>query len=300
MAYTRKQVVTCISIVFLLLVTALAGYATSRIDRLSLPIPNSLAYATTVLPIVSGLLLEAGYDFTRVQERRKRLPRGNTPRPPLVIVVNTLIFIYSTVVITLLGTHAAPSSGLDCGLREKWTGLYSHKNVARVKTIQDAFNCCGFKHSRDMAWPFPDKTHKVTACEEAFGHTNGCLSPWKGEEQRVSGILMATVALVFLWQFAIIAIPTERESWLHSVVPDRVSRLITDEEHGGNSGRATNYLPDFNEYSDRVQEEVSDDEAESGARRTIENGAQRVTNALTGGDPEERENTPHANEWLRT
>lgn len=169
-------------------------------NKFSLPIPNGLAYASTLLPVVSGILLEVGYDLTRRQERRARLNRGEIRRPPLVIVANTLIFIYSTVVITLLGTHAAPPSGLDCGLRQRWESLYRRKEVEAVRTIQDAFKCCGLKNSRDMAWPFPDKTHKATACEEAFGRTNGCLDSWKSEEQRMAGILMTAVVLVFLWQ----------------------------------------------------------------------------------------------------
>jgi hypothetical protein len=170
------------------------------VTKLSLPIHDVLAYATTFLPVVSGLLLEAGYEITRRQERRKHLKRGEIQRPPLVAIANTLIFIYSTVVMTLLGTHAAPPSGLDCGLHQRWETLYRHKNVEAVRTIQDAFKCCGFKNSRDMAWPFPDKSHKATACEEAFGRTNGCLVPWRNEEQRMAGTLMTAVVLVFLWQ----------------------------------------------------------------------------------------------------
>ncbi|KAF2256761.1 hypothetical protein BU26DRAFT_513534 [Trematosphaeria pertusa] len=299
MTYTRKQVVTSVSIVYLILVAALSGYASTRTDRLSIPISNGLSYATTVLPVVAGLLLEGGYDLTRARERRQRLPRSQTPRAPLVIVANTLIFIYSTVVITLMGTHAAPPSGLDCGLRESWTAMYSHKRVERIKTIQDVFNCCGLKNSRDMAWPFPDKTHTPRSCEETFGRTNGCLGQWKAEEQRVAGIQMAVVALVFLWQFAIIAIPTKRESWLHRVVPDRVSRMIADEEHGnGGSQRAIDYLPDFGRYSDRVAEEASDGEAENGTPRAIEGGAQRVKNALPGVNSERHEEQPTVeNEW---
>lgn len=179
---------------------ALSGYASSRANRLSIPIPTGLAYATTVLPIVSGLILEGGYDFARQQERQKSLPRGSTPRPPLVIIANTLIFIYSTVVITLLGTHAAPPFGFDCALRERWMERFKHKDGQAIKAIQDAFACCGLKNSRDMAWPFPDRTHGPDACEVAFGHKNGCLEPWKGELQRLAGIFMAVVGLVFIWQ----------------------------------------------------------------------------------------------------
>lgn len=169
-------------------------------SRLSIPLSDGLAYATTLLPIVAGLLLEGGYDLTRVQERRRRRPRGDTTRPPLVIVANTLIFIYSSVVITLLGTHAAPPASLDCALRERWTTMFSHKNVEGIRTIQEAFKCCGLKNSRDMAWPFPDKTHDAFSCEKTFAHTNGCLGAWKGEEQRMAGLLMGMVGLVFIWQ----------------------------------------------------------------------------------------------------
>ncbi|CAI6253273.1 unnamed protein product [Periconia digitata] len=304
MAYTRKQVVTCISIVFLLLVTALAAYASSENERFSIPIPNGLSYATTLLPLVSGLLLEFGYDITRIQERRKRLPRGNTTRPAPVIVANTLIFIYSTVVITLLGTHAAPPPGHDCALRERWTALFKSKNVEGIRTIQQALQCCGFQNSRDMSWPFPDKTHDATACEKTFGHSNGCFEPWKGQERRVAGILMAVVGLVFVWQFTIIAVPTERESWLHSVVPDRVSRIIAadDEESGGGGSRPNiGFLTASNGYSDRVQEEISDDEggARGGARRAIEGGVQQVRSALDG-QPEEPDHAPDENAWLRS
>jgi len=121
-------------------------------------------------------------------------------RPPLVIVANTLIFIYSTAVITLLGTHAAPPSGLDCGLHERWQKLFRSKNRDAIRTIQDAFNCCGLTNSRDMAWPFPDKNHDVDSCETSFNRNSGCLAAWKAEEQQIAGILIAVVGMVFLWQ----------------------------------------------------------------------------------------------------
>lgn len=154
----------------------------------------------TALPLVSGIFLQVGYDLTRRQEHRKRLTRGETQRPPLVIIANTIIFIYSTVVVTLLGTHAAPPSGLDCGLKERWQSLFKHKNADAIRTIQEAFKCCGFTNPRDMAWPFPDRTHDQHACESAFGRTTGCVGPWKSEEQKMAGLLIGVVGMVFVWQ----------------------------------------------------------------------------------------------------
>jgi hypothetical protein len=164
------------------------------------PISDTLAGFTTALPIVAGLLLEAGYGFTRAQERRQHMGRGEIQRPPLVIVANTIIFIYSTAVITLLGTHAAPPSGLDCGLHKRWQKLFSTKNREAIQTIQDAFNCCGLANPRDMPWPFPSKEHKIDTCEKSYGRSNGCLAAWKAEEQQVAGLLIAVVGMVLVWQ----------------------------------------------------------------------------------------------------
>lgn len=159
-----------------------------------------LAGFTTALPIVSGILLECGYDLNRRRERRRGVHKGETPRPPTVIIANTLIFIYSTVVITLLGTHIGPASDLRCGLDERWRQMFQHKEGEPIRTIQDSFNCCGLMSTHDKAWPFPDKSHKATSCEETYGRTNACFGPWRREEQRVAGMLMGAVAMVFVWQ----------------------------------------------------------------------------------------------------
>ncbi|KAF2190802.1 hypothetical protein K469DRAFT_657411 [Zopfia rhizophila CBS 207.26] len=301
MAYTRKQIVTCASIVYLIIATALAAYASSRSNRRSVPIPSSLSGFTTALPVIAGLLLEGGYDFTRHQERHTRTPRGQTPRPPLVIVVNTLIFIYSSVVITLLGTHAAPPSDLDCNLDRRWSTLFRHKNSEAIRTIQDAFNCCGLRSARDRAWPFQDRDHGVDACEKAFGRTSGCFGPWRGEEQRVAGLLMGVVGLVFVWQFVIIVTPTRRTSWFHRVLPERLSRALGDEEQGSSSGprRQIDYLPDFSRYSDNVTAESSDSEDESTTRRAIEGGVQQVKNAVTTSGSNQEQQPTVENEWAR-
>jgi hypothetical protein len=221
MAYTRKQLVTCVSIVvsfslitipqlapahncqYLVLVTALSGYAAARTNRLSSPISDVLSGLTTALPIIAGLLLEGGYDLSRRQERRSGTQRGQTVRPPLVIIANAIILIYSSVIITLLGTHAAPGSDLKCGLEEGWKKMFTNKNSEAIRAIQDAFSCCGFANAHDRAWPFPSKSNDVYACEKSFGRHQGCLGPWKREEQNMAGIMIGVVVLVCVWQVSL-------------------------------------------------------------------------------------------------
>jgi len=198
----------------------------------SVPMSEALTGLTTALPLISGLLLECGYDFTRREERRRNLSRGEIQRPPLVIVANTIIFIYSTVVITLLGTHAGPPSGLDCGLHKRWEAMFKGKKVDAIRTIQDAFQCCGFTNSHDMAWPFQDKTHDQHACENMFGRKTGCMGAWKAEEQHIAGILIGVVAMVFIWQVSqpydvIELLVNMAFSWQSSLYPPSASRGFT-------------------------------------------------------------------------
>lgn len=289
---------TCLSVLYLIIATTLAAYAASRANARSIPISDTLTSFATALPVVSGLLLECGYDLTRREERRKKLGRGDIQRPPLVIIANTLIFIYSSVVVTLLGTHAAPPSALNCGLRERWQTLFRGKEADAIRAIQDAFQCCGLTNSHDMAWPFPDKSHDQRACENMFGRTTGCLGAWKAEEQRIAGMLIGVVGMVFIWQFAIIAIPTQRESWLHKVAPDRISRMIADERHGDTEPRrAIDYVPAFNRYSDRVEEEEEQD-GDVDHARAIEADNNRINNTFSGGLGREQQPAVE-NEWAR-
>jgi len=293
--------VTFISIIYLVFATAMAGYAASRANRLSVPISETLTGFTTALPVISGILLECGYDLTRSKERRAHMQRGEIQRPPFVIVANFIIFIYSTVIITLLGTHVGPPSGLDCGLRQQWQSLFHIKNVNSVKAIQDQYNCCGFASPTDMAYPFPDKSHKADACMTSFGRTESCFKPWKAEEQHIAGLLMGAVGLVVVWALAIIVIPTRRESWLHKIAPEQISDFIAREEHG-NTGerRRINYLPDTNHYADRFQEE--DDETtplSPETRRALEAGTTQVGTGLPGNVAMEAPATVATAEWAR-
>ncbi|KAF2016879.1 hypothetical protein BU24DRAFT_387707 [Aaosphaeria arxii CBS 175.79] len=302
--HSRKQIVVCVSIIYHILLTALAACGWSRATKFQLPISDVLMGFATVLPCASGILLWSGYDLTSAQERRDREPKGSTPRPPLVTFANTVIFIYSTVVMTLLGTHAAPPAGLNCGLEDRWKRLFMAKNSEVVRTIQEALQCCGFVNSHDRAWPFPDRSHDAHACEKAFGYTRGCLGPLKAEEQRVSGMLMATVGLVFIWQVVIIVYPTKRDSWLHRVMPEQLRQMILEarQQHGDGDGgprRAIDYLPT---YRDRVEEEdVTDEEdggVESQGRRAITEDRERERSALS-----EMADGQHSsiveNEWTR-
>jgi len=179
----------------------LTSSAASRASKLSLPIPKSLAGFTSSLPIVAGLLLEGSYDLTHRRPKRNRPVPSPPPTALYTIIANVLILVYSTVVITLLGTHTGPTSSLLCGLNDRWQSLYRAKDGDAIGTIQDTFKCCGLHSTRDKAFPFPfGEKNDVRLCEKKFGWKQSCFESWRGAEQSMSGVLMGVVGLVVIWQ----------------------------------------------------------------------------------------------------
>jgi hypothetical protein len=99
-------------------------------------------------------------------------------------------------------------------------------------------------------------------------------------------------------KFAIIAIPTQKESWLHRVAPDRISRMIADERHGDTESRsAIDYIPGYNRYSDRIEEDEEPPEVER-TGRAIEEGNGRVNSVFPGAVGRDQQ-TGVENEWAR-
>ena len=74
--------------------------------------------------------------------------------------------------------------------------------------------------------------------------------------------------------------------------------MIADERHGDTEPRrAIDYIPGYNRYSDRVEEEGQEEGITSG--RAIEEGNRQANNALPGYIPQDQQPTVE-NEWTRT
>lgn len=74
--------------------------------------------------------------------------------------------------------------------------------------------------------------------------------------------------------------------------------MIADERHGDTEPRrAIDYIPGYNRYSDRVEEEEDEIENTRGGR-TIEEGNRRLNNTLPGNVLGDQQPTVE-NEWAR-
>lgn len=112
----------------------------------------------------------------------------------MISIIDQLLTLLPVVLATLAATYVAPSDN-NCHLEQTWLSYYRNKDVNSIRTIQDQLQCCGFRSTRDRAWPFKDSTHGDDACERSIGYTQSCLQPWSEQERRV-GILVLIAAVM--------------------------------------------------------------------------------------------------------
>lgn len=179
---------------YLLALTVIAAYALHSSTIYSLPIPNAMPALTIALPPLAGIALE-----TCISLNQKLAAKGQLQTSRIFQITIAVFLVYETVVATLAGTHLAPPGSLDCGLRERWQGIFDAKDAGRVRVIQDAFRCCGLKSVKDMAWPFPDAMHQADACVRRYERDTACLGPWRAEERKVAVLLLVVPVAVFIW-----------------------------------------------------------------------------------------------------
>ncbi|KAL1884094.1 hypothetical protein Daus18300_000205 [Diaporthe australafricana] len=114
--------------------------------------------------------------------------------------------ILAVIMATLYTTYIAPGVPRDCGLAKKWQRLFQVKDAQSVKAIQDAFECCGFRSVKDMAWPFLPT--EVT-CAQRFDRQLPCEVPWTSAMQTSAGVELGIVVVVAVLQIASLVFPQQ-------------------------------------------------------------------------------------------
>jgi hypothetical protein len=186
--------------------------------------------------------------YDRSQQEAPTQAQGVSARS----VTTLFLVIYETVVATLAGTYITPESNLDCRLQDRWRSLFQQRDSHRIRTIQDALDCCGLRSTKDMAFPFPASGKDPEMCRLTYGRSQNCMGRWRAEEQKIAAILLVVDVLIVLWQVAILfgrapKIPT----WLVRLL--RTRRREGDPEH--QSQRVIDYQRVNGRYSDEPEAE---------------------------------------------
>ncbi|KAK4444436.1 hypothetical protein QBC34DRAFT_474909 [Podospora aff. communis PSN243] len=180
---------------FPLLILALTGiaiYAHNNIHNLSLPIPSTLTILPILLPLLTLLLPLL---LPRLLPKPNPHSPSNTskPRPsPLSNLLPILTTILTTALATLLLSPSTPTPLRDCLLETKWKSLWQSHSASSIRAIQDALDCCGFRTTKDMAWPFPSgppgSGSGAETCVMRYpGRTQACREPWAAAMQSGAG-----------------------------------------------------------------------------------------------------------------
>ncbi|KAL8924199.1 MAG: hypothetical protein Q9208_004163 [Pyrenodesmia sp. 3 TL-2023] len=139
---------SCFQHQILIALAIIAAVSLSQIHHLSLPIPTGTPVAAIILPLLTGISIQATQSLlvrpTTTSSLSIRQQASSSPAPWLLPATFLFLTIYETVLATLSLTHLLPSSVLTCQLSERWLGLWRAHDGNAIRRIQDAHQCCGF------------------------------------------------------------------------------------------------------------------------------------------------------------
>lgn len=136
---------------------------------------------------------------------------------PLPVLLHLAQLLLATVLATLFGAVLGGGGGgsgggrdetRTCLLATRWQGLWRAHDARAIRGVQDALGCCGFRTTRDMAWPFPSRGggggggNNGPTCEEQFGRHEPCLPAWEAALRRACAAELAVVLCVGVMQLA--------------------------------------------------------------------------------------------------
>ncbi|KAI7788562.1 tetraspanin tsp3 [Diaporthe eres] len=189
--------------VLILALMGVALYEHTNSVTLSLPLSPVLTFLTILLPLFAAANATA---LPYLLREKARSPRRLLVRLAHPVVTQGLQGIIIVVLATLYTTYIVPGATRDCGLSNIWERLFRTKDAQSVKAIQDAFECCGFRSVKHMAWPFPPVD---IACAQRFDRALPCRGPWTSALQRSAGVELGVIIVVAILQIASLVFPQQ-------------------------------------------------------------------------------------------
>ncbi|KAB8356403.1 hypothetical protein FH972_023986 [Carpinus fangiana] len=173
-----------------IIVSSSAPFTVSELTHgFELPIPVALKAAVIISPSLQFFVLLSSWSFSKTSERLSQF-------------LSFSVFVTGAIDIALIsaGTTWMNQDVLLCILSSTWKEWFHQKSSGQIREIQDALKCCGLVSVKDMAWPFPDRTHDANACASAYGRERACLNVWSQEASRVLGGIVGIGAIGFIFK----------------------------------------------------------------------------------------------------
>ncbi|KAK4656290.1 hypothetical protein QC762_310050 [Podospora pseudocomata] len=216
-------------VVLIITLTGLAIYQHHTSTTLSLPLSPTLTFLTILLPLLS--LLTTSLSFFS----------SSHPRKPLLPLLSNALQLLLTIILSTLFGATLTSPYLPCALQTTWRSLWTSHSATPIRTIQDSLSCCGFKSTKDMAWPFPSSGNNgdVSSCEKQFNRHTPCAGPWEDALNKTTGVELGVVVVAGVVQLlSLVVFKTQRRGgqgkkvWL-----GRVVEIFTGQDDEGQGRR---------------------------------------------------------------
>ncbi|KAF5854898.1 hypothetical protein ETB97_010878 [Aspergillus alliaceus] len=189
---------------FLFLCTAvsliLGAIAWARTTRFYLPLPLPLTATTAILPVLAPFLLFISKFLSNPPTTGTNTP---TLRHRLIAsIVSYLLTILPSGLATVALTYLVAPDLLLCQLNNQWQSYFHNKDSRAIRAIQDSLHCCGFRSTKDRAWPFKGGANGDDACVRQIGYDRACLEPWQQEDKSAAWMVFWAAVLVLVIQIA--------------------------------------------------------------------------------------------------
>ncbi|KAH8778639.1 tetraspanin [Diaporthe sp. PMI_573] len=195
--------------VLILALMGVALYEHTNSVTLSLPLSPVLTFLTILLPLFAAANATALPYLLREKARSPARLLVKLAHPAVAQGIQGILIV---VLATLYTTYMVPGASRDCSLSTIWSRLFRAKDAQSVKAIQDAFECCGFRSVKDMAWPFPPVD---VACAQRFDRALPCWGPWTSALQRSAGVELGVVVIVAILQIVSLVFPQQFAARFH-------------------------------------------------------------------------------------
>lgn len=172
--------------------------------QLALPVSPALTLLTVFLPVLAAA---NAFGLPHLVKRAK-VAASASWRLLLPIALQVLQLVLATVLATLSASDASPSATRGCMLETQWKRFWTGHDATRIRAIQDALSCCGFRTVKDMAWPFPRGSPGSGGpgsgggdCAKQFDRILACRVPWENAMQSSVGAGFGVAVTVAVLQF---------------------------------------------------------------------------------------------------
>lgn len=114
------------------------------------------------------------------------------------IALSYIVLVTPIVLIVMSAVYTFSVDARMCSSELQWRRWFRNKDEAVIRSIQDAYRCCGLNSMRDQAWPFPSRNTDASTCQRTSGFRTHCGPLWQDQLQATAVFCIVASILLHL------------------------------------------------------------------------------------------------------